>query len=230
LIAELSKRQSDNEVGPGYDGSQGVDSQDISGIDDIDYAGFQYFPDENLYGPVGSDSASRRWEQVETTIDNGIIWIDQHVKTAALFNKPSTWTGFGVVTQSNAPFFIPPNSTTVVSPAPGVYFPTDDEQGQIYSSWLNETLCKNVGGVVQYQWFQKFTPPVSPGGIGSPPVSPGGSGSTISPGGSSKRQGDTYPVASSGNSPNDGFASTPPATSAVASNAQSQTASGGFSP
>lgn len=38
LVVEYGKRQSADFIGPGYDGSQGVDSEDISGIPDIDYS------------------------------------------------------------------------------------------------------------------------------------------------------------------------------------------------
>jgi len=43
-------RQDDSYVGPAYDGSQGVDSEDVSGIPSVDYSGYQYFPDQNSYG------------------------------------------------------------------------------------------------------------------------------------------------------------------------------------
>jgi len=202
------KRQSDSGDGGGYDGSQGVDSEDISSAPDIDYSGYQYYPDQNSYSDGGYDDR-RRWEHVQSAIAHGNTWIDQHAKTAAEIGKPSVFTGFGIVTQENLPFFIPFNSTEVFCPSKDAYFPTNEEQGEIYSAWLEETRCKNTGGVVQYQWSQSCL----------------GENKT-----SSWRRQDMYtPIIVGGMSPNDGYAATPDSTSAVGTNAQSQVGTDGSS-
>ncbi|KDQ18792.1 glycoside hydrolase family 5 protein [Botryobasidium botryosum FD-172 SS1] len=175
------RRQSDSAAGPGYDGSQGVDSEDISGISSIDYSGFQYFPDQNSYGPVGMDSA-RRWEQTQQLIDSGNLWIQQHLDTANTFQKPSAFTGFGILSQENLPFFVPPNSTTVVAPPnPGDFIP-NSEVATVYKAWLDTCNTNKLPGLVQYQWSEH--------GLCE----------------SNKRQSDDASVFIGGNSPNDGYA------------------------
>ena len=47
-----TRRQEDfQNVGPAYDGSYGIDSEDIMNIPDMDFGAFQFFPDQNKYGP-----------------------------------------------------------------------------------------------------------------------------------------------------------------------------------
>jgi len=197
------KRQDDGGDGGGYDGSQGVDSEDIGSAPDIDYSSYQWYPDQNSYGGAGSDCGNcRRWEQVQEKITHGTIWVDQHAKTGAAIGKPAVFTGFGVVTQENLPFFVPFNSTEVFCPPSNYYFPTNEEQGEIYNAVLSETRCKNNGGVVQYQWSQSCLGENKP---------------------SSWRRQDVYnPILIGGNSPNDGYAATPEAKIAVQTNAQAQ--------
>lgn len=62
------------------------------------------------------------------------------------FNKPVILTAFGLITQRNAPYFVPINSTTVLNatsdlfPAPetqsGVIGVTNDQQYYAYQQWL----------------------------------------------------------------------------------------------
>jgi len=200
------KRQDDSGNGGGYDGSQGVDSEDIASSGDVDYSSYQYFPDQNSYGGGGYDNR-RRWEHVQAAIAHGNVWIDQHAKTGAAIGKPTVFTGFGIVTQENLPFFVPFNSTEPFCPPEGAYFPTNDEQGEIYNAWLAETRCKNNGGVVQYQWSQSC--------LGE------------NKGSSWTRQDEYTPILIGGNSPNDGYAATPQAQSALQNNAVSQVGSNG---
>ncbi|KAI6039068.1 hypothetical protein EDC04DRAFT_1826250 [Pisolithus marmoratus] len=49
--ATATRRQQSQEVGSAYDGSYGVDSQDIMNIPDISFGSFQLFPDQDTYAP-----------------------------------------------------------------------------------------------------------------------------------------------------------------------------------
>ncbi len=55
-----TRRQEDDEVGSAFDGSAGVDSEDIMNIPEIGYSTFQFFPDQNTYiqGPADSGLSS----------------------------------------------------------------------------------------------------------------------------------------------------------------------------
>lgn len=94
-------------------------------------------------------------------------------------NKPLALTAFGLVTQNNLPFFVPfnssqplfPNTTvngtvtststaSVPTPTLGVGVEqgqtalTDQQQADIYSSWLQTAIDNDVQGIVSYQWGQ----------------------------------------------------------------------------
>lgn len=69
-----------------------------------------------------------------------------------------TLNGFGLVTQSNAPFFVPfntsvapfgPDSPTAATQQPfGV---TDQQRDDAYSQWLQAGLQAGLQGMLQYQ-------------------------------------------------------------------------------
>jgi mannan endo-1,4-beta-mannosidase len=60
-------------VGPAFDGSTGVDSEDIINIPQIGYGSFQLFPDQNNYGPDNPDIPA-----FNNTVDQGLAWIQSH--------------------------------------------------------------------------------------------------------------------------------------------------------
>jgi mannan endo-1,4-beta-mannosidase len=73
-------RRQDVGLGPAFDGSQGVDSQDILGIPQIGFSTFQLFPDQNEYEPDDPNlSASNN------SIAAGLEWISQQAKSAQLY-------------------------------------------------------------------------------------------------------------------------------------------------
>ncbi|KAG6820366.1 hypothetical protein H0H93_001558 [Arthromyces matolae] len=129
-----TKRQSDlNSLASAFDGSQGVDSEDIINIPEIGFGSFQFFPDQFDYSQNSPDPSLPAFNQ---TLQTGLDWIKLHADLANLFNKPVSLTGFGLVTQSNAPFFVPFNST--VAP-----FGSD-----------SAGVLGGLQGILQYQWSQ----------------------------------------------------------------------------
>jgi len=163
-------------VGPAFDGSQGVDAQDIINIPDIGFSTFQFFPDQNVYAPLDPNL-----DAFNNTVQAGIDWITMQAQSALTFGKPVSLTGFGLVTQSNVPAFtpfnasqplFPTNATNVVpqNPVPttlGVgleqaQLPATDQQQEIaYTAWIQAAIANDVAGITQYQWGQTnlTTPP-----------------------------------------------------------------------
>ncbi|KAJ7685166.1 glycoside hydrolase family 5 protein [Mycena polygramma] len=151
-VATPTRRQEDEQgVGSAFDGSSGVDSEDILSN--------QYAPDDpNL-------------SAFNNTLQAGLDWIKRHGEASQSLNKPITLTGFGLVTQDNAPSFVPFNSTiapfandqfayahpltgntTTNSTQPfGV---TDQQRDDAYSQWLQQGISSGLTGMIQYQWGQ----------------------------------------------------------------------------
>jgi len=76
----VAKRQAGG-VGSAFDGTFGVDSQDILSIPEIGFGSFQLFPDQNSYGtvpmqftPPSSDFAG--------TVQQGTAWIQAQAASA----------------------------------------------------------------------------------------------------------------------------------------------------
>ncbi|KAF9564649.1 glycoside hydrolase family 5 protein [Agrocybe pediades] len=178
-------------MGPAFDGSQGVDSEDIINIPGLDFGTFQLFPDQNSYGPDDPNLPA-----FNNTVNQGLAWIQLHASLGKLFNKPIILNGFGLVTQNNSQSFVPFNSslapfgadTGLSSQAPfGV---TDQQRDDAYTQWLQAGLEGGLQGMLQYQWSQgNLTTQV--GTAISPPVA----GTGVSP-----------DIAGTGVSPDDGYA------------------------
>jgi mannan endo-1,4-beta-mannosidase len=135
-----TKRQSDQGVGPAFDGSQGVDSEDILNIPQIGFGTFQLFPDQNSYGFDDPTLPA-----FNNTVNQGLDWIRRHADIGRLFGKPVTLNGFGLVTQANAPSFVPFNQTQAPfgpdpppsSPAQQPFGITDQQRDDAYAQWLH---------------------------------------------------------------------------------------------
>lgn len=73
-----TRRQEDfNSVGPAYDGSFGVDSEDILNSPNMDFGSLQYFPDQNNYAPTDPTLSA-----FDNIVQQGNSWIQQHADTA----------------------------------------------------------------------------------------------------------------------------------------------------
>lgn len=199
-VSTATKRQQTSTTGTLYDGSYGVDSQDISNIPDIGFSSFQLFPDQQSYGPDDPNIAP--WQSVE---QNGAQWITTQAQSASAVGKPSVLTGFGLVTQTNAPSFVPFNSTVApfadADPNPTSYGVTSQEQADTYTSWLDTGIAAGLNGIVQYQWGQSDLT-AEPGTTVTPSTTTSESPTPSSPGEA------PTPQETTGESPNDGYSIT----------------------
>jgi mannan endo-1,4-beta-mannosidase len=188
-----TRRQFDQNLGPAFDGTFGVDSEDILNIPQMSFGTFLLFPDQAKYGPDDPSLSS-----YENLVQQGVDWITRQGDIGARFNKPVTLHAFGLVTQSNAAAFVPFNSTQAPyapdsgAPPPPAQQPfgiTDQQRDDAYSTWLKAGVQANLRGMLQYQWSQSnLTPAV---GTSITPVTSGTTTSPVVPG--------------TGLSPNDGY-------------------------
>jgi mannan endo-1,4-beta-mannosidase len=74
-----TRRQGDVGIGSAFDGSQGVDCEDIINIPQIGFGSFQLFPDQNSYGP-----ADPSLSPFNNTVQTGIDWINRQAEVARL--------------------------------------------------------------------------------------------------------------------------------------------------
>ncbi|KAG1875304.1 glycoside hydrolase family 5 protein [Suillus tomentosus] len=203
-VSTATKRQQSSTSGSLYDGSYGVDSQDISNIPDIGFSSFQLFPDQQSYGPDDPNVPS--WQSIE---QNGAQWITTQAQSAAAVGKPAVLTAFGLVTQANAPDFVPFNSTVAPFASENLakrqstlgYGVTDQQQATTYTTWLDTGIASGLNGIVQYQWGQSGLT-AEPGTTISPSTTTGESPTPSSPGET------PTPQQTTGESPNDGYAIT----------------------
>lgn len=73
-----TRRQETQTVGSAYDGTYGVDSQDIMNIPDIGFGSFTLFPDQQSYGP-----SNPLLDSYTNTVDSGTNWILVQAQSAA---------------------------------------------------------------------------------------------------------------------------------------------------
>ncbi|KAL4067621.1 glycoside hydrolase family 5 protein [Scleroderma citrinum] len=193
-----TRRQQSQGVGSSYDGSYGVDSQDIMNIPGIGFGTFQVFPDQDTYVPYDPNLS-----QYDNLVNQGVDWITSQAQSASAVGKPLIMTSFGLVTQANSADFVPFNMSTAIDP----YGATNQQQIDAYSTWLNSSVSSNVAGMIQYQWGQmnltaETGTTISPGLTGISP-SPGTTGTTPS----STTTNTTQSSDTTGFSPNDGYSS-----------------------
>jgi mannan endo-1,4-beta-mannosidase len=199
-----SRRQATS-LGPAFDGSHGVDTEDILNIPGIGFNTFQLFPDQNRYAPVVSDVAGL--DHFNASVQIGLDWIQRHIETARKFGKPLALTSFGLVTVDNGAAFVPFNKTVspfnkTSSPTPPVRAPnqggsngqqpflvTNDQRDNAYERWLKTGVQGGINGMIHYQWSQSNLT-----GHAGTTVSSASDGNTVSP-----NQMET------GVSPNDGY-------------------------
>ncbi|EJD06057.1 glycoside hydrolase family 5 protein [Fomitiporia mediterranea MF3/22] len=156
-------------VGPAFDGSSGVDSQDILNAPSIGFGSFQLFPDQNNYSVAGPDPNLPAFNQ---TVQDGLQFITLQGQIAQQVGKPTVMTAFGLVTQDNLPFFVPFNSTNApfnntnplnatttvkkrqANPAAATAGVSNAQLVDAYSQWINAAAQAQLGGAMQYQWGQ----------------------------------------------------------------------------
>ncbi|KAG9318477.1 glycoside hydrolase family 5 protein [Chiua virens] len=189
-VSTPTRRQDSQGVGSNYDGSHGVDSQDIMNIPEIGFGGFTFFPDQDSFGPTDS-----YLDSYTNILNSGVDWIIKQAQSANAVGKPSALTGFGLVTQSNAPDFVPFNMTSAPY-ANSTYGVTNTQQTDAYSTWYTTGITSGLGGIVVYQWGQtnltaETGTTISPNvtGISQNPITTGTSSNNLT----------------TGMSPNDGY-------------------------
>ncbi|KAF9246526.1 glycoside hydrolase family 5 protein [Melanogaster broomeanus] len=199
--SSATRRQESQSVGSIYDGSYGVDSQDIMNIPNIGFGSFTLFPDQQSYGPDDPNL-----QPYENTLNSGIDWIIKQAQSAAAVGKPLSLTGFGLVTQSSATDFVPFNMTTAPyasdtssTTTSSTYGVTNQQQTDAYSTWLNTGISAGLNGIVQYQWGQTNLTAQT-----GTTISPGVTGISSNPQTTSSSPSDD----TTGISPNDGYSST----------------------
>ncbi|KAG8217511.1 glycoside hydrolase family 5 protein [Butyriboletus roseoflavus] len=151
-VSTATRRQETQGVGSNYDGTYGVDSQDIMNIPYIGFGSFTLFPDQQSYG-----FTDPYLDSYTNMLNSGIDWIIKQAQSAAAVGKPSALTGFGLVTQSNAPNFVPFNMTTAPyasdtsSNSSSTYGVTNIQQTDAYSTWFSTGISAGLGAITQYQ-------------------------------------------------------------------------------
>ncbi|KAG7452522.1 glycoside hydrolase [Guyanagaster necrorhizus] len=163
-VASRTRRQEENEIGTAFDGSAGVDTEDILNIPEIGYSSFQFFPDQNTYTQDAADSGLSSFQK---TLQEGLEWISLQAELSATFGKPIALTAFGLVSQEHAPDFVPFNSTVAPFAADSsnssntttsnetsnsTFGVTSSERTQAYSTWLDAGITSGLAGIMQYQW------------------------------------------------------------------------------
>jgi mannan endo-1,4-beta-mannosidase len=76
-VHSVHKRQSITS-GSGFDGSFGVDSEDLANAPGVDFSSFQYFPDQNTFGLNQEIDLT----DANNIAQNGVDWINLHAETA----------------------------------------------------------------------------------------------------------------------------------------------------
>ena len=76
-----AKRQTAGGIGSAFDGSSGVDSQDILAIPSIGFGSFQLFPDQNSYSTV-STQLTPPSADFNGTVRQGTAWIQAQAASA----------------------------------------------------------------------------------------------------------------------------------------------------
>ena len=77
------KRQTST-FGSGFDGSFGVDSEDLANAPGVDFSSFQFFPDQNTFGTAGEIDLT----DPNSIAQNGVDWVNLQAQTANTYVGP----------------------------------------------------------------------------------------------------------------------------------------------
>jgi len=135
--------------GHSFDGSYGVDTEDILASPCIDFGSFQLFPDQVDYFPETNPSFAVK------AIGDGGKWTEVHSNTAIQFGKPEALTAMAIITKRDWKFFVPFNATAPFPdnvPCRGV---EDFQHTYAFTSWSGTSLNSDVDGVLEYLWIQR---------------------------------------------------------------------------
>jgi len=134
--------------GPTFDGSFGVDTEDITSVPCVDFGSFQYFPDQVQYYP-GLLSKFH----VNVTV-HGDQWVKEHSDTAVALGKPEVITAAGLMTKDTWRFFIPFNSSKPLPPDAPCHGVDTHQKDYAFISWSAVVLstCGKVGGMLEFMF------------------------------------------------------------------------------
>ncbi|KAJ2919875.1 hypothetical protein MD484_g569, partial [Candolleomyces efflorescens] len=123
--------------GPSFDGSFGIDTEDLLAIPHVDFGSFQISPELQLFPVLAGVNPT------DQSIGDGGRWIEVHSQTAQLLEKPEVLLSAAVLTKSNCRSF-----STI--PCRGV---DDFEATYAVSSWGSASLNGNIEGVLEASPF-----------------------------------------------------------------------------
>jgi len=139
-----------------FDGSFGIDSEDILNIPQISFSSSQLFPDQFKYGQP--DSSLPPFNQ---TVQVGVDWIKKQGALANIYGKPIVMQGFGLVTKENVFNYVPFDSSQAPfsssSPPPPTFGVTDSEQNYAFNQWFQAGFQSGMQGLAQYQLQSNVT-------------------------------------------------------------------------
>jgi mannan endo-1,4-beta-mannosidase len=136
-------------VGPTFDGSFGVDTEDIISVPCVDFGSFQFFPDQVQYypGPLTKFHTN-------ATV-HGARWVKAHGDTAVAFGKPETLLAAGIVTKDNWEDFVPFNSSKRMPPGQPCHGVDERQKDNAFVAWTAVVLstCGKIGGMLEWMFF-----------------------------------------------------------------------------
>jgi len=134
--------------GPSFDGSYGVDTEDILASPHIDFGSFQVIPDQVTYFPDPQPDFAVK------AINDGGKWVATHTNTARTIGKPEVLTIMSLITKDKFDVWVPQNSSAPFpngTPCQGV---EDFQRTYAFTSWAGTALPGAVDGVLEDLWSQ----------------------------------------------------------------------------
>ncbi|RXW15161.1 hypothetical protein EST38_g10695 [Candolleomyces aberdarensis] len=102
LFAKTSTPKRPALEGPSFDGSYGIDTEDLVSIPSIDFGSLQIAPEQIQLFPV-----LKKVKPATQAIGDGGKWIEVHSQTSILLKKPEALLSSGIVPKSNWKYFVP---------------------------------------------------------------------------------------------------------------------------
>jgi len=135
--------------GPTFDGSFGVDTEDITSVPCVDFGSFQFFPDQVQYYPGQLTKF-----HINATV-HGDQWVKQHADTAVALGKPEVLSAMGIVTEEAFRDFVPFNSSTRMPPGAPCRGVDNGQRDYAFISWsaVGLSTCGKIGGMLEYMFF-----------------------------------------------------------------------------
>ncbi|KAJ2912781.1 hypothetical protein MD484_g7633, partial [Candolleomyces efflorescens] len=172
LFAKTSTPKQPALEGPSFDGSYGIDTDDLVSIPSIDFGSLQIAPDQIQLFPE-----LKKVKFATQAIGDGGKWIEIHSQTSIRHKKPYAVLSSGIVAKSNWKFFVPNDKTTFQAdgvPCRGVeefqvdyaitywasgkyeILPTHNSPSVNHPSSIHDVASfnGNVDGVLEANWLQ----------------------------------------------------------------------------